>query len=173
MVMRQMSALDFSGKNSLSDMPEEILNEALICCECGVCETYACPMGLSPRQVNKYVKSEFSGTRAAPQPEKLKAHSMREYRKIAPSRIMARMGLEKLYAKKPEGFLELGSDTVRIPVKQHIGAPSIPVVSVNDRVTKGQLIARIADGKPGANIHASISGTVTECGAFIGIKGGG
>ena len=172
MVMRQMSALDLSGKETLESVPEGIIDEALICCECGMCEAYACPMGLSPRQVNKYVKSEFPGRRPSPQPGPFAASSMRGYRKVAPSRIMARMGLERLYAKKPEGFMEVGSDTVRIPVKQHIGAPAVPVVAVGDRVRAGQLIARLAEGRPSANVHASISGVVTECGDYIAIKGG-
>jgi len=129
-------------------------------------------MGLSPRQVNKYIKSEFAGELKVSQPEDLKANKMREYRKIAPYRITARMGLEKLYAKEPEGFLDLGTDTVRIPVKQHIGAPAVPSVKLNEYVTKGQIIARLAEGSPSANVHASISGKVTECGAFISIKGG-
>jgi Na+-translocating ferredoxin:NAD+ oxidoreductase RnfC subunit len=98
---------------------------------------------------------------------------MREFRKVAPSRVMARMGLQKLYANKPDGFLELGSDTVSIPLKQHIGAPAEAVVAKGDRVACGQLIARLAEGKPSANVHASISGLVTQCGDHITIKGGG
>ena len=42
----------------------------------------------------------------------------------------------------------------------HIGAPSEPVVSVGDKVEKGQLIAGIREGAMGANIHASISGKI-------------
>ena len=44
----------------------------------------------------------------------------------------------------------------------HIGAPSEPVVKTGDRVTEGQLIARIPEGAMGANIHASISGKVVS-----------
>ncbi|WP_417597789.1 electron transport complex subunit RsxC [Oceanospirillum sp.] len=52
---------------------------------------------------------------------------------------------------------------VILPLQQHIGAPAEPVVSVGERVKTGQLIAR-ADGLISANIHASISGTVTAIG---------
>ncbi|MCG0275284.1 MAG: proline reductase-associated electron transfer protein PrdC [Thermosediminibacteraceae bacterium] len=48
--------------------------------------------------------------------------------------------------------------TFKIPLQQHIGAPCKPVVNVGDRVKRGQLIA--APEKLGANIHASVSGTV-------------
>jgi Na+-translocating ferredoxin:NAD+ oxidoreductase RnfC subunit len=49
---------------------------------------------------------------------------------------------------------------VTIPLKQHIGVPSQPVVKTGDRVQRGDLIAQIPEGKLGANIHASISGRV-------------
>ena len=51
-------------------------------------------------------------------------------------------------------------DHVSIPVGQHIGAPAVPCVSVGDTVAKGDVIAQPAEGKLGACIHASISGTV-------------
>lgn len=46
-----------------------------------------------------------------------------------------------------------------IPVCQHIGAPAIPCVKVNDYVKKGQKIAD-ASGVVSANIHSSVSGVV-------------
>ncbi len=46
------------------------------------------------------------------------------------------------------------------PVSQHIGAPATPIVKVGDHVLMGQKIAE-ASGFVSANIHASVSGTVT------------
>jgi len=46
-----------------------------------------------------------------------------------------------------------------LPLKQHIGAPAEPVISVGDKVLKGQLIARAGDAIS-APVHASSSGTV-------------
>jgi len=46
-----------------------------------------------------------------------------------------------------------------IPLKQHIGSPSVPVVSKKDTVSCGQLIGKI-DGFISANTHSSISGVV-------------
>jgi len=46
-----------------------------------------------------------------------------------------------------------------LPIEQHVGAPAQPVVSVGDRVLKGQLLAE-PDGELGAPVHASSSGTV-------------
>ncbi|MFQ7454651.1 MAG: hypothetical protein ACLRNQ_28725 [Flavonifractor plautii] len=42
-----------------------------------------------------------------------------------------------------------------------MGAPAQPVVRAGDRVEKGALIAAAPEGKLGANLHASIAGTVT------------
>ncbi|OOZ36628.1 electron transport complex subunit RsxC [Solemya velesiana gill symbiont] len=50
-----------------------------------------------------------------------------------------------------------------IPLQQHIGEVAHPLVSVGDRVLKGQMIAR-AQGYISAPVHASSSGTVIEIG---------
>lgn len=49
---------------------------------------------------------------------------------------------------------------IKISLKQHIGKPATPRVSVKDEVKRGQLIAS-PDGL-GANIHSSVSGIVKE-----------
>ena len=51
-------------------------------------------------------------------------------------------------------------ETVTIPLSQHIGAPATAVVAKGDKVKVGQLIAK-AGGFVSANIHSSVSGTVT------------
>ena len=50
---------------------------------------------------------------------------------------------------------------VSIPVAQHIGTPSIPVVAKGDKVMVGQLIAK-SGGFVSANIHSPVSGTVAK-----------
>ena len=46
-----------------------------------------------------------------------------------------------------------------IPLRQHIGTPAKPIVTVGERVLKGQIIAA-AEGAISAAVHASSSGTV-------------
>jgi len=53
-----------------------------------------------------------------------------------------------------------------IPLRQHIGNPAKPVVSVGDRVLKGQMIGE-ADGYISTAVHASSSGTVTAIGLAV------
>lgn len=52
-----------------------------------------------------------------------------------------------------------------IPVAQHIGAPSTPLVKKGDKVKTGQLISK-SSGFVSANIHSPVSGTVTKVDAF-------
>jgi Na+-translocating ferredoxin:NAD+ oxidoreductase RnfC subunit len=165
-VMRKMAMMDFDKPLAACD----ILREALICCECGVCETFACPMGLSPRQVNKYVKSQLRGEKFE-QKEPLTASPMRGYRKISPKKIMARMGLLGEYDNWSENYIEIVPKRVRIPCSQHIGAPAVPVVSAGDYVEYGRLIAKAVEGKPSANVHASIAGRVVSADSVIVIEG--
>lgn len=53
------------------------------------------------------------------------------------------------------------NDTYIIPVSQHIGRPAKVIVKRNDKVKVGTLIAE-GDGFISANVHASVSGTVTK-----------
>lgn len=165
-VMRKMAMLELD-KPLVAD---DILRQALICCGCGVCETFACPMGLSPRQVNLYVKSWLKGEKFE-QKEPLSPSPMRSYRKISPKKIMARMGLLEEYENWEENYIELAPARVRIPCSQHIGAPAVPVVSAGDTVECGQLIAKAAEGAPSANVHASIGGRVVSVDSVIVIEG--
>ncbi len=52
------------------------------------------------------------------------------------------------------------SKTLVLPLQQHIGEAADPVVSIGDKVLKGQVIAK-AKGHVSASIHAPSSGTVT------------
>ncbi len=58
-------------------------------------------------------------------------------------------------------------DQVEIPLLQHFGAPSQAVVNKKDRVEEGALIGEVKGGL-GANVHASITGTVTNIGTSMG-----
>ena len=48
---------------------------------------------------------------------------------------------------------------VWLPLTQHIGAPALPVVQAGERVLRGQLVARKADGIS-ANVYSPVAGTV-------------
>ncbi|MCB1778359.1 MAG: electron transporter RnfC, partial [Candidatus Competibacteraceae bacterium] len=52
-----------------------------------------------------------------------------------------------------------------IPLQQHAGTPALPVVTVGQKVAKGELLAR-EHGVTSAPLHAPSSGVVTAIGDF-------
>ena len=148
----------------MGEQDEEILKEALICCECNVCELFACPMGISPKSTNTYLKGVFreKGVRYNSNKEMPPEHEMRDYRKIPVSRLIARLSLSRYYNNKISDLQELKADKVKIFLSQHIGKPAVPLVKEGDRVIEGQRIAEVGREEFGANIHASINGTVSK-----------
>ncbi len=166
-IMRKLA----SGSIEAVAESEEAIN-ALLCCECGVCELFACPMQLQPRKVNSLVKKELAkrGVRYQKEDKEYTANANREYRKIPTKRAANRAGAGKYYDYEIKNCKSFEPKQVKIPVSQHIGAPAEPVVKKGDSVKCGDLIAACPEGKLGANIHASISGTVSAVGLEITIK---
>lgn len=60
--------------------------------------------------------------------------------------------------------------SVTIPMLMHIGAPAVPCVAKGDKVYVGTVIGT-AQGAMSADIHASISGTVTAIGEMMHASG--
>ena len=71
----------------------------------------------------------------------------------------------KISAGNPIEYPDLPNKVV-IPLSQHIGAPAVAIVGKGDKVKVGTLIGR-AEGFVSANVHASVSGTVTKVDNFI------
>jgi Na+-translocating ferredoxin:NAD+ oxidoreductase RnfC subunit len=150
-------------------MAGEILEDALICSECGVCEKFACPMMLSPREINAAVKRKLlkEGVKREPKRETYQVSLFNDTRKIPLKRLMERLEVTKYDTHPPfyENDIQVGQ--VAIPLQQHLGKPAVAVVQAGDRVKKGDLIGEIPEGALGARVHASIDGTVKEVGESI------
>ena len=172
MIMRKMSAVGDS--EALFEDPD--IRQASICCECGICEVYACPMGLNPRRINSMLKAELAraGIRYERDQAEYRADPGREYRKCPTKRVAARAGVLPYYEISSFAWKEFVPDTVEIPLKMHIGTASVPIVENGACVQKDQRIAVCPEGKTGADIHASIGGTValTEHSVRIRAAGG-
>jgi len=136
--------------------------EALLCCGCGVCEMYSCPMGISPRKVNLYIAGKLreQGIRYQHDGSEVIAREERDYKQIPAARLLARLDLGDYDHQTLHEYREVAMDEVRVSLRQHISAPSQATVSVGDRVVKGQLIGTIPEGQLGSMIHASIAGQV-------------
>jgi Na+-translocating ferredoxin:NAD+ oxidoreductase RnfC subunit len=136
---------------------------ALICSECGVCEIFSCPEGLSPRRVNQELKRELGnkGIKYKPEKKKFLPREAREWRRIPTARLKNKMGLNASEDTVRFDDTLLLPEEVYIPTKQHVGISALPVVKQGERVEEGQVIAEVGKNSLGCNIHASISGIVT------------
>lgn len=135
--------------------------EALLCSECGICEKFACPMMVSPREVNAQIKQVLmrAGVKWEATGREPVAGVFRDSRQIPTSRLIQRLDLEKYYGHTSYAG-EFTPPAVHIRLGQHIGAPATCVVTVGSSVRQGDLIGDIPDKAMGARVHASINGTV-------------
>jgi Na+-translocating ferredoxin:NAD+ oxidoreductase RnfC subunit len=166
------------GFGSSQNMDELINTEAaqyaMLCCECGICEIYACPMELQPCRINILLKEEFRRRGIKPAlPEGSSPSVDWPYRRVPSERMAARAELSKYYHLEADRFEDASCKRVAIPLKMHAGAPAVPCVQAGNRVKAGDLIADMGEGQLGARIHASIGGTVREITHCIVIEAGG
>lgn len=135
-----------------------------ICCECGICTLWSCPMDLRPREVMQMIKRKMVETKT-PNPFKGKdgpIHPAYEERKIPVDRLIKGLYLTDWDVPAPLDETMLTPKRVRIPLSQHIGAPAVVKVSEGDQVNVGDLIAELPEKALGARIHASIKGRVKK-----------
>lgn len=138
------------------------LTSALTCSECSVCESYACPVEISPMRINQILKRELRAVNAKYEGEIEPQDPMAEHRLVPIGRLIKRLNLQPYYHEAPLVNPQWQPEFVSIPLQQHIGAPSVPVVSVGDQVSEGDCIAQAAENALSVAQHASITGTITE-----------
>ncbi|AFL98827.1 putative NADH:ubiquinone oxidoreductase, subunit RnfC [Desulfitobacterium dehalogenans ATCC 51507] len=143
---------------------ENTMKMAFSCSECGVCEQYACIMGLSPRAVNAMLKHELSkmGIKPDPSPANRTVDPLRKHRKIPIKRLISRLALTQYDQSAPLNEQNYPVHNVAIKLCQHIGAPCKPSVKVGSKVKKGDAIAFPPTNGIGACLHASIDGVVKK-----------
>lgn len=142
--------------------PEGNMSVALTCCQCNLCEYFSCPAGISPKMANVYYMNKLreKGIRHIPGTD-FTVNPMREYRLIPSKRLIARLGIGRFDVDAPlmeEKKVE--PKVVGIGLKDHVGAPAVPVVAVGDRVSAGRKIADTGKDTLGVPVYASISGIV-------------
>lgn len=142
---------------------EKCYGDAVNCCDCGLCEMFACPMGLSPRRVNQYMKGKFREKGIMIEKnQNPAARASVDVSKVPTDRLVARLNLGKYNGLHAHTCIELTPQEVFIPLSQHIGKPAIAMKSVGDKVYEGELIGNADDTGLSTNIHASVNGTVRE-----------
>jgi Na+-translocating ferredoxin:NAD+ oxidoreductase RnfC subunit len=133
----------------------------LSCCECNLCTMYACPEGLDPKgatlmdkRLARSQKRTWSGERPA-------LHPMFEYRKVPVTKLKQRLDVTMFRDEGPLRELNIHPSLVRVPLRQHTGTSSRPVVKEGDRVKAYDMIGT-ATSDISATVHASIDGVVKK-----------
>jgi len=139
-----------------------ILLSALTCSECGICEAYSCPVNISPMRINQMLKKQFRQRGITYKGTLREADPMLPYRMVPTKRLVSRLDLHLLNKKAPMRSLNWSPKQVCIPLQQHIGKASNPIVSIGDTVSEGQCIAASDADALGVPIHSSLSGMVSH-----------
>ncbi|AFN75704.1 respiratory-chain NADH dehydrogenase domain-containing protein [Melioribacter roseus P3M-2] len=143
---------------------ERVWNQyADLCCSCGLCSLYACPEDLYPREACNQGKDYLrkNGIRYE-QPKEVKVHPMKEGRRAPLKMLMKKLQLTDYDKATPFEEIDYQPRRVKLLLKQHAGQPAKPVVVLNQKVRKDELVADVEPDKVGAKIHASIDGVIKE-----------
>ena len=138
-----------------------LLLSALTCSECNVCESVACPVGISPMRINRLLKRELRAKNLRYDGPLRPADEMAKHRLVPVKRLISKLGLDPWYQEAPLTAVEPEVACVTLPLRQHIGISAVPCVAPGERVTRGQLLADIPADALGAPVHASIDGLVS------------
>ncbi len=161
------------GSGQISS-PNDLLTASL-CSGCGVCTFMACCQGIIPSATMAEVKKNLGKNRLAyrsteptvPDPE-------RDNRLVPSSRLKGRIGVANF--DKPARFIEdftVSQEFYSLPLSQHVGIPSVPLVQAGDEVEAGQMIAKAAQGISAA-LHSPVKGKVLSVtDSYIEVKAGG
>lgn len=140
----------------------QVVINALICSECNLCESVACPVDISPMRINIMLKNKLRSEGVRYEGAFREVDPMAEYRMIPTKRLINKLELHDYYHEAPFDKTPVTPERVVLPLRQHIGAAAQPSVTVGTTVTHGQCIAAPPDNALGAPVHASISGQITH-----------
>jgi cobalamin reductase len=141
----------------------EIWNQwSELCCACGLCTLYACPEDLYPKEACDMGKHDrrAAGMKFVQQ-RPVEVHPMKEYRRVPLSQLRRRLQVEEYERETPYRETVVRPGAVRIKMKQHAGEAAAPAVREGQKVKRDQTVGRVASGKLGAHVHASMDGKVT------------
>ena len=132
-----------------------------LCCSCGLCTLYACPEDLYPKEAcDDGKRAQRAAGMKFVQQKPVEPHPMKEYRRVPLSQLRRRLQVDEYEKETPYEEVNLRPDAVRIKLKQHAGQAAAAVVRQGEKVTPGQVVGRVPEGKLGAHVHASIAGEV-------------
>ena len=125
---------------------------------------FACGQGLNPRTLIGELKGKMRAGGIMP-PKGLEADkvdSMRDYKRVPMSKLIARLGLSKYDVEAPIVDTEVSSQSLKIMLGQSIGAPSAACVKAGDSIKAGDVLGTYDESKLGTAVHSPVNGKVKE-----------
>jgi len=143
------------------DIDNPLAQTAHLCCECGICGLYACPVGVLPNFLNGKLKGKVSNPKSLYK-KIAKVNEAREQRSIPSKRIIDHLDLQRYNIPSDWMKVDYKPRRIKVNLKQHTGSPAEPIVKENEDVKAGQMIGKIPAGQLGASVHSSIDGIVKK-----------
>ncbi|NQT21022.1 MAG: SLBB domain-containing protein [Planctomycetes bacterium] len=170
-----MQAICFSLENLNAS-----ITSAVDCGGCGVCDSFVCKMGVSPRVICRLISAhlEAMGWEKPPAGEPGRVTAEYATGHVSVEELISRLGVEE-YVETADLRRIIHADaepeatpahSLAVPLLQHVGAPAVPVVGAGDNVDAGQAIGEIPQGRRGARVHAAVGGTVGDVGRLVEIS---
>jgi Na+-translocating ferredoxin:NAD+ oxidoreductase RnfC subunit len=133
-----------------------------LCCGCGLCTLYACPEELYPKEACDQAKARMRemGLRWRGTSLEVRPHPMLEARRVPLRKLEEHLNLVPYDRPAPLVEREWAPRQVRLLRRQHVGAPTVPLVEEGETVREGQKIADVPPDQLGVPLHASIAGRV-------------
>jgi hypothetical protein len=122
---------------------------------------YACPEGLDPKGATLIDKRLARSQKSVLSGDKPALHPMFDYRKVPVTKLKQRLDVTMFRDEGPLRNLNILPNVVRVPLRQHAGTPSRPVVKEGDRVKTRDLVGS-ATSEISTTVHASIDGVVRK-----------
>jgi len=137
---------------------EKLTGDLWGCCDCGVCELFACPERLSPRRVALEIRERLP---RPPRDDSPPGDRPLFGERHPPTRRLAgRMGISG-YDRPAEWVEAPPVNFLKIALLQGAGSPAAPVVKPSDGVRAGEKIAA-ATAETSVPLHAPADGKVAE-----------
>lgn len=131
------------------------------CCECNLCTLYSCHQALNPMMIIRNFKDKLKKAGLKPLVKEVQPRKEREYRKVPGKGLKQRLGLVGMDKKAPLSIFKTDCEYFQIPLQQHIGSKSIPIVKLKEKVKIGEVLAKAGEGL-GVSIHSPVNGDVLE-----------
>jgi RnfABCDGE-type electron transport complex C subunit len=134
----------------------------LLCCECGLCSAYGCPLYLDPARMMLEVKTRLRVAKVEyPARPEAQASGFFPIKGVPAARLVSRLQLSGYDRPVPVAAAPLLPDRVTLLTRQGAGYAAKPVVAAGARVRRGDLVAEAA-GQISAAVHASVGGVVEQ-----------